>query len=109
MSEQIKTLPSDELAQKLHGLVDQFKAGKDGKSFLNEFVDAIPVEFSREFWLQYPNTARIVPAGMLYEPGSFHPPLTGTTVTPSATPTHQPPWPNPEDMTDNRDLFGRDR
>jgi hypothetical protein len=77
MSEQIKTLPSDELVQKLHGLVDQFAAGTPGKTFLNEFVDAIPVEFSREFWLQYRNTARIVPAGMLYEPGSFHPPLTG--------------------------------
>jgi hypothetical protein len=73
-----KPLPSPELIEKLHNLVDQFSSGKPGKDFLNEFTDAIPVEFHREFWLQYRNTARIVPAEVLYEPGSFHPPLTGT-------------------------------
>ena len=71
------TLPSPELIEKLHNLVDQFATGKRAKAFLNEFTDAIPVEFSREFWLQYPNTCRIVPAETLYAPGTFHPPLTG--------------------------------
>jgi hypothetical protein len=70
-------LPPPELIAKLHALVEQFANGKPGKDFLNEFTDAIPKQFSREFWLQYRNTARIVPAELLYEPGSFHPPLTG--------------------------------
>ena len=69
--------PSPELVAKLHNLVEQFAAGKPGKAFLNEFTDAIPVEFTREFWLQYPNTCRIVPKEALYEPGKFYPPLTG--------------------------------